>query len=220
MSEDATSQPSEQTNETSPATGEDTTHVQQMLADAVAQTTSGGDTNAGEGGTDNTNAEPDKGEADKLGDSGKRALTSERKARREAERQLNEFRARLQEYEDRDKTELQKAQEAARKYEQELTTARVSNARLMAAAIHNLPADLIDLLGDGADEEIDARAKLLAERLAAAAPAAAPAEEQPRPIPARTRPVESLTPGARPANEKPTDPNDLFREYIDARRRT
>src|SRR5688572_5082481 len=45
---------------------------------------------------------------DDLGDAGKRALREERTARREAERQLAEFKTRLQELEDKDKSELEK----------------------------------------------------------------------------------------------------------------
>lgn len=233
MSVDAMSQPSETSApetaalEASPATGEDTIEAERLLAEAVTELTGdqSGETKpetpVGEGS--DTEAKPAKGDANELGDSGKRALREERKARRDAERELRELRTRLQEYEDRDKTELEKALERAKQYEQELAKTRVMNARLMAAAEHNLPHDLIELLGDGTEEEIDARAKLLAEKLTAAAPRqepAEPVEQTPPPAaPAQTRPVESLFPGARPANEQPADPNDMFREFLDARRR-
>lgn len=205
MSEDATSQPSEQPD-SSPATEEDTAKAQQLLAEAVDQTTA----DDASSGTDTTEDKPDtepKTADDTLGASGKRALTEERRARREAERQVKALRERLQQYEDRDKSELQKAQEAAQRYQQELRATRVANARLMAAAAHNLPPEAIDLLGDGTEEEIDARAQRLAAMLAAAAPAAS---EQPKRPPA-TRPVESLTPGAKPASEEPEDPNAWLR---------
>jgi len=155
---------------------------------------------AQDGGDGRGDGDRQQGE-DRLGEAGKRALHTERQARRAAERELAELRKRLQAYEDREKTELQKAQEAAERYQAELRAARVANARLMAAAMHNIPPDLIDLLGDGTDEEIEARAKLLAERLAAAqqpAPTPAPAPAQ-RPEP--TRPVESLTPGGQPVED-------------------
>jgi len=209
MSEDATSQPSEPQDTTSPATGEDTTQAEQALAEAVAQATS--ETGAGEADdSDNNKPEPAKPTDDKLGDSGKRALVTERQARRDAEKRLRDAETQLQQYVDRDKTDLQKAQEAAEKYQQELTATRVANARLMAAATHNLPPDAIDLLGGGTDEEIDTRAKLLAEMIAAAAPAAAPAEPA-KAAPAPTRPVESLVPGAKPASEQPENPNAWLR---------
>ena len=203
MSEDATSQPSDTTPSTSSATEDD--QAQQMLADAATQPT------AEQADTTLDKPEPSSTSEDKLGDNGRRALASERKARREAERERNELRTRLQQHEDAEKTELQKAQDAAKRYEQELTTTRVANARLMAAAVHNLPADLIDLLGDGTEEEIDARAKLLAEKLAAATPPPPAEESRPVQSAASTRPVESLTPGGKPASAEPEDPNAWLR---------
>ena len=208
MSEDATSQPSDTTPSTPSATEDD--QAQQMLAVAATQTTADPadrkDTNASSTQTDSANTDDDK-----LGDNGKRALTSERRARREAEKQLSEIRTELAQYRDAEKTELQKAQDAAKRYEQELTATRVANARLMAAAVYNLPPDLIDLLGDGTEDEIDARAKLLAEKLAAAAPSPPAAEERRQAPSASTRPVESLTPGGKPASAEPEDPNAWLR---------
>lgn len=208
MSEDATSQPSDTTPSATSATEADP--APQMHAEPASQPTATGmaDTSQAE----QPSPTPDNPEDDKLGDSGRRALASERQARRSAERQLKGLQEQLQQYEDAQKTELQKAQDTAKRYEQELTTTRVANARLMAAAVHNLPPDLIDLLGDGAEEEIDARAKLLAEKLAAASPPPAPAVEEPKPAPARpTRPIESLTPGGKPASAEPEDPSAWIR---------
>lgn len=212
MSEDATSQPSDTTPSTSSATEDD--QAQQMLAEAATQPNAAGaaDSTNPTGQPEQALPSPDKTEDDKLGDSGRRALASERQARRAAERQLKGLQEQLQQYEDAQKTELQKAQEAAKRYEQELTTTRVANARLMAAAVHNLPPDLIDLLGDGTEEEIDARAKLLAEKLAAASPPPTPAVEEPKPASAGpTRPVESLIPGGKPASAEPEDASAWIR---------
>lgn len=195
---DATSEPSEQNTDTSSATEDD--NAQQTITDAVAGATA-----------DDTNASAKQESDDKLGDSGKRALSNERRARRDAEKQLSDMRTQLQQYEDRDKTELQKARERAESFERDLTQTRVANARLMSAAVHNIPPDLIDLLGNGTEEEIDARAKLLAEKFAAATPPPAPVVEPAKPAPAARRPVESLTPGAKPASEQPEDPNEWLR---------
>jgi hypothetical protein len=204
MSEDATSQPSDTTTDTTSATEDD--QAQQMLAVAATQTTAG----PADSADTTTSTQPDQGSADedKLGDNGRRALTSERQARRAAEKEAKTLRERLSAFEDAQKSELQKAQEAAQRYESELTTTRVANARLMAAVAHDLPPDLIDLLGDGTEDEIDARAKLLAEKLAAAAP---PPAAEAKASPATTRPVESLTPGGKPANAEPEDPNSWIR---------
>jgi hypothetical protein len=102
---------------------------------------------------------------------------------REAEPQLTEY----QQWQESQKTEQQKLLDAKEAAEQQLADLRSTNARLMAAATHNIPPDLIDLLGSGTDEEINARAEVLAERLKATAPAPAPTPQ---------RPVEALTPGA------------------------
>ncbi|WP_406224979.1 hypothetical protein [Streptomyces anulatus] len=105
--------------------------------------------------------------------------------------QLRTAAQKYQEVEDAQKSEIQKATERAQGFEQQLTDLRSTNARLLAAATHNIPPELIDLLGSGTDEEISARAETLAERLKTSAPPAAPASQ---------RPVESLTPGAAPAS--------------------
>jgi hypothetical protein len=205
MSQDATSDASESTD-ASATEADDATQVEQTLAEAVE--------NEQQDQQEAGKAEAAKGKAsngeDKLGDGGKRALHVERKARRDAERDLTALKARLQEFEDRDKTELQKAIERAEAAEQGASSMRVENTRLMAAATHNIPPDLIDLLGNGTDEEIDARAKLLAEKLAATAPAPAPAEPEKK-APAQTRPVESLTAGGQPAGQTPLDMDAFIR---------
>lgn len=125
----------------------------------------------------------------------------------EAKPQLDEY----QKYLDSQKTEQEKLAEAKETAERELTDLRSANARLMAAATYNLPAELIDLLGTGTEDEIGARAQLLSEKLAAAAPP--PAAEPERRPPAPTRPVESLTAGAKPANERPADMDALLRQW-------
>ncbi|MFE4857376.1 hypothetical protein [Streptomyces sp. NPDC056670] len=104
---------------------------------------------------------------------------------------LKEAAQKYQDAQDAQKSEIQRANERAQTYEQQLADMRAQNARLLAAATHNIPADLIDLLGAGTDEEIAARAEVLAERLKAAQPAVNPAMQ---------RPVEALTPGAAPAS--------------------
>lgn len=202
MSQDATSDAS------------DSTDTSATEVDDTAQ--AGQDTGADQNGQQDTGKSPEPAKSksssdeDKLGDGGRRALQEERKARRDAEKNLTALQARLQEFEDRDKTDLQKAIERAEAAEQGASSMRVANTRLMAAATHNIPADLIDLLGNGTDEEIDARAALLAEKLAAAVPPAADAAPE-RKAPASTRPVESLTAGAKPANERPADMDAILR---------
>lgn len=107
-----------------------------------------------------------------------------------------------QEAEDAQKTEIQRATERAQTVEQQLTEMRATNARLLAAATHNIPPELIDLLGSGTDEEISSRAELLAERLKASVPAPAAPNIQ--------RPVEALTAGAAPASSTATATPDQW----------
>jgi hypothetical protein len=117
--------------------------------------------------------------------------------------QLRQAALKYQEFEDTQKSELQRANERAQSVEQRLSDLQATNARLMAAATHSIPPDLIDLLGSGTDEEINARAEVLAERLKAAAPAAAPTP---------SRPVEALTPGAATASgAAATSPDEWIR---------
>lgn len=113
--------------------------------------------------------------------------------------QLRQAAEAYQQQQDAQKSEIQRATERTQTVEQQLADLRSTNARLMAAASHGIPPDLIDLLGSGTDEEIDGRAAVLAERLRATAPAPVPALTPA----AQQRPVESLTPGAAPASSGP-----------------
>jgi len=116
---------------------------------------------------------------------------------------LREAAQKYREFEDTQKTELQRATERAQSFEQQMSELRATNTRLMAAATHNIPPDLIDLLGSGSDEEINSRAEMLAERLKASAPAPAPTQQ---------RPVEALTPGAATASgAATTSPDEWIR---------
>lgn len=182
--------------------------AEQILADAMRQPApqqaadgSQDDPKQQSGGSSDPWADPNaaRREIEKL----RREAANWRTKYREAEPQISEY----QKWLDSQKTEQQKLQEAKDAAERELTDLRSANARLMAAATHNLPPELIDLLGTGTEEEIDARAKLLAEKLSAAAPPPVPAKEMPAP----TRPVESLTPGAKPAGQKATDMDAVLR---------
>lgn len=112
------------------------------------------------------------------------------------------------EFQDQQKSELQRATERAVSIEQQLAEQRSVNSRLMAAATHSIPPDLIDLLGTGTDEEINTRAAALAERLKAVTPSAIPAAPA---LPAPQRPIEALTPGAAPASTPPADPDAWIR---------
>lgn len=114
-------------------------------------------TPANEAATTPTSPAPEVGDETKLGDPGKAALDAERRARRDAERQLKEATAQLQALQDAGKTDLEKAlarAEAAEKerdtYRTELT-GRERAATLAAAArdAHAVNPDLVASLLSG-----------------------------------------------------------------------
>lgn len=76
---------------------------------------------------------------------------------------------RFDEFEESQKTELQKAADAAAKAKADADATRAELARMQAAVKHGLSEDDLDLLGThGTPEEIEARAERLAARLKAA----------------------------------------------------
>ena len=89
-----------------------------------------------------------------LGDPGKKALQEERRKAREATKQLNELQARLKEFEDRDKTELQKLAEAHQTAEQRASTAEQALARYRVATAKGIPAELVDRLQGSTEDEL------------------------------------------------------------------
>lgn len=123
-----------------------------------------------------------------------------------------------QKYLDSQKTEQQRLADRLAETERERDEERRGRARLMAAATHDIPASLLDRIGGSTEDEINESAQLLseeikrivAEQVAASAPPPAPAEPERRP-PTQTRPVESLTAGAKPANERPADMDAILR---------
>lgn len=131
--------------------------------------------------------------------------------------------ARLKEFEDANKTELQKAQDALAEAEAARDNALNTHARVMAAAANNLPVELIDYLGSGTDEEINERAEAIAkaieERASAIAEqlvANAAAGRNGQTLGAR--PIESLRPGSAPASGgMPQTPDDWFRNLVQNR---
>ena len=74
-------------------------------------------------------------------------------------------RKRLQELEDRDKSELDRARDAATQAETDRAALETQNARLQAAVKFGLSEDDLALLGDGPAEGFMERAAALAERL-------------------------------------------------------
>jgi hypothetical protein len=134
--------------------------------------------------TPETTSEPTAAETTPdLGDGGKKALDAERKARREAEKAKALLEAKVKEFEDSQKSELEKAAARAEAAEKAAAEASARALRLEVAAETGLPADLHEFL-TGSDEE-SLRAQ--AEKLKAATAAG------------RTTPRPDPTQGAKPA---------------------
>lgn len=107
---------------------------------------------------------------DDLGEAGKRALAQERAAKKAAEKQVSDLAKRLQDFEDRDKSEAQKLAERFAEVERERDALRVESIRARVAIAKGVPADLIEFLTASTEEDLAAQADRLLTRLAATAP--------------------------------------------------
>jgi hypothetical protein len=136
-------------------------------------------------------------------------------------KQNSEAAGKLQEIENANKTELEKAQQAATEAAQQRDAALATHARVMAAAAHNLPVELIDHLGSGTEEEINERAEAIAKVIndranAIAEQLVANAAAGRNGMPMGARPVESLRPGSQPSSGAgPTTPDQWFRALLE-----
>ncbi|HWI69786.1 MAG TPA: hypothetical protein VNS88_15675 [Nitrospiraceae bacterium] len=121
----------------------------------------------------------------------------------------------LAEIEEGQKSDLQKAEDARQAAERERDAANAQTNRMLAAAAHDLPTELIDYLGDGTSEEISERAEQLSgiikaevdKRIEALQPNGG--RRQPTP-----RTVTAMRPGAAPASQGPGSPEQMFRQLI------
>lgn len=93
-----------------------------------------------------------------LGAPGLSALKSERERADAAEKAARDALAKVQEYEDRDKSEAQKQQEALERAQRELAELTVAKTRAEVAAARGVPADL---LNGSTQEELEASADAL-----------------------------------------------------------
>ncbi|MEU4967782.1 hypothetical protein [Streptomyces smyrnaeus] len=140
-------------------------------------------------------------ERDDLGEGGKKALSEERAAKRQAQRaataaqkQLEELTAKLQEYEDAKKSDLDKLSERATSAEQRAETAQAELMRYRVARDKKIPAEWVDRLRGSTQEDLEADADSLLEALA---------EQQRRRTPSYDGGVRQTA--------KPTDMNSLIR---------
>lgn len=116
-----------------------------------------------------------------LGEAGKKALAEERKARRDLEKQLRdsgtsnaELQKRLKDFEDRDKTEIDKANETAAEFRTRMETearekaeVKLENQRFRIAAKKGLDPDLWDRVRGTTEEEITKDVESLVEKFSA-----------------------------------------------------
>jgi len=146
-----------------------------------------------------------------------RKWESRAKENTKAARELGEIRA-------ANMTELEKAQAAQRDAEDRAEKATAMHNRVMAAAAHDLPIELIEDLGSGTEEEINERAERFATIIEEAVTART--EELTARIEELTadrngqqqtgaRPVESMRPGSAPASAGTAkSADDWFRQLL------
>lgn len=123
-------------------------------------------------------------------------------------------------------TESERTQAELAEARQERDEARADHSRIMAAAAHDLPIEMIDDLGTGTDEEINERAERWAGLIETRAQEIAQVLvkdmiENPQGrngSPLGARPVESMRAGSAPSNGAPSsDPNAWFRNLVQGR---
>lgn len=85
------------------------------------------------------------------------------KASKKATEELEQARQKLKEYEDRDKTEAEKAEEARKALEARAAKAEAELVKTRIGGKYNLPPEVAELLPDGSEEEVEAKAQSLAE---------------------------------------------------------
>lgn len=121
---------------------------------------------------------------------------------RQEKDELKPLADKAKELEDAQKSDVQRATEAQQTAEQKAVEASVEATRLRMAIKYGLEEEDLDLLGSGSEEDIENRAKRLAERITASS------EGNEAPLPRRPNP--RLRGGATPAGEvEETDPVKL-----------
>lgn len=138
-----------------------------------------------------------------LGDAGKKALEAERKARREAEKQLKELQAKVAEFEDRDKTETERVSAKLADAEKRAAEAEMRALRLEVAQDKGLTAAQAKRLVGSTREELEADADELLETFA-------PASKEEPEVPAG-KPTVDLKPGS---GDPTVDPEPDIRAVV------
>lgn len=110
-----------------------TAEQQQELDEAATRDQAEDETRAAE-----STGENDDGDAEQLGDAGQRALEAMKRQRKAARDELAEVRAKLKEYEDKDKSESERLQEAAETAKSKADVAE-TNLRALQVAMDRAP---------------------------------------------------------------------------------
>lgn len=91
-------------------------------------------------------------------DAVKNALAAERAAKKAAEKRANELAARVEEFENANASEIEKAQGKVTKAEQRAEAAEAKLLRYLVAAEQEVPAEAVDLLQGTTREDLEASA--------------------------------------------------------------
>lgn len=185
-------------------TPDDDQDAQRLLADAVDS-----DDDTGQQPAD-TSKDQDRGDSGQLGDAGKKALDAMKRERNQARKELQAAQQRLKEYDDANKSETQRLQEAAEDYKTRLAEAESTLRRRQVAedrapehaTMTQIKAVAKRLQGES-DEDLETDADELFGLLAPK-----PAEPPAR-VP--SRPAERMPRGGGDPDEPPeeTDPKKL-----------
>lgn len=105
---------------------------------------------------------------EQLGDAGKKAIESERTARKAAEKQVAEQLAKLKEYEDRDKTVEEKSAQRLAEAEKRATDVEARATRAEVAAATTVPVEILSGPKSSSAEDVQAFAVTVAEYVTAA----------------------------------------------------
>lgn len=142
-----------------------------------------------------------------LGKEGEKALEAWKLRARDAEKVAKEATARIEEHEEAQKTELEKAQSKASKLEQRATTAETKLLRYEVASDKKVPAEAVDLLNGSTKEELEASADKILSLVKTDEATPPKKEEEPTPPP-------SFDGGAREAAPEAQDPATAHNKLV------
>lgn len=108
---------------------------------------------------------PEAPETPDLGDAGKKAIQSEREARKVADKRADDLAAELKAIKDAQLSDVERAKQSAAESAQELAALREEATRKTVALDKGVPADLVQFLTGSTEEEMAAKADILIARI-------------------------------------------------------